>query len=168
MRAWQRGRLASSFEPKATARKRKADEPGEKKQNKKIKNHTGNFNNITWDKEQLKEEVKGLADGHLINYSELARKYNICNSFGNLAPNGGQIVKEWLKSEGVNLSRFKDKSNIESKVRRRKRRGPGGEISIPTEVTTSQLKQKLKQKIESGEYTIGEMIVPQQVLSQCY
>jgi len=160
--AWQRGRITLSFEPKETARKRKAE--NDENQIPAKKNHTGNFEAINWDKETLKQEVEGFPDGYLINYSLLAREYNVCGSSGQIMQNGGQIVKEWLISQGVDLSRFKTIRNDNGKViRRRKRKGTGGEISLPTEITRDTLKQKLKEKIESGEYTVGEMIVPYQV-----
>lgn len=90
----------------------------------------------------------------------------MANKIGKPAANGGQIVKECLLSEGVNLSRFKlQRENSEgySVVRRSKRKIVGGEISFPTEVQSEQLKRKLLEKIKSGEYTIGEVIVPTKV-----
>jgi len=166
LNAWQRGRISLSFETKEAAKLRREKILDDQIPAKKIKkDHTGNVDTMNWDRENLKEEVEGFADDYLINYSELARQYNVCNSAGQLASNGGQIVKEWLISEGVDLSRFKTNRNNDSEpvIRRRKRKGPGGEISIPTEITREMLKQKLKERIESGEYTVGEMIVPQKV-----
>jgi hypothetical protein len=134
---------------------------------KKKKYHTGRFGTMDWDKQQLKSEVEDFPDGYVINYSELARRYNVCDGPGKIVLNGGQIVKEYLTSEGVDLSRFKmciqkdDKSGV---IRRRKRKGKGGEISVPTEITRKKLKQKLREKIESGEYTVGELIVPCKVI----
>lgn len=173
LNAWQRNRMASSFESKETARKRKAED--DENQNpmiqKKKKDHTGKFDTMDWEKEQLKSEVEDLPDGYVINYSELARRYNVCDGSGKIALNGGQIVKEYLTSEGVDLSRFKmcmqkdDKSGV---IRRRKRKGKGGEISVPTEITRKKLKQKLREKIESGEYTVGELIVPCKVIKSIF
>lgn len=170
---WQRDRLASSFESKNTARKRKAQLlQNDENQNppKKKKEHTGKFNTMVWDKEKLKSEIKELPDGHVINYSELSRRFNVCDSSGKIALNGGQIVKEYLISKGVDLTRFQmcvkkdhDKPEV---IRRRKRKGKGGEISVPTEITRKKLKEKLREKVHSGEYTVGEMIVPCKVYVQ--
>ena len=49
------------------------------------------------------------------------------------------------------------------RVRRRKKRGLGGEISIPVPETNQDIKEKLRLKIASGEYTVGELIVPRRV-----
>jgi hypothetical protein len=55
---------------------------------------------MEWDKKALMEEVSGYENG-VVNWSELARKYQVKNKNGELAKNGGQIVQEYLKSQGV-------------------------------------------------------------------
>ena len=161
MNGWQRNRVALSFENRETARKRKQTELDEGVQNKK--KHIGDIDKMTWDKEKLKEEVEGYMDGQEVNWSELAREYNVCDNEGLLSRNGGQIVKEWLFSQNVNIDRFTTKSPNCPITRKRKRRGPGEEISMPTEVYPNVLKQQLQEKLNSGDYTIGEMIVPRKV-----
>ena len=112
----------------------------------------------------MKEEVQGHEDSTLINFTELATRYNVLNKSGQLASNRGQIVKQWLISEGVNINRFRTKRKSEDKViKRKKRRGAGGEISVPNEVSVQELKRKLADKIKAKDYTIGEMIVPKKV-----
>ena len=49
------------------------------------------------------EEINGYQSGEKINYSDLARKYNVIDSESKKPQNGGQIVKEFLKENGVNL-----------------------------------------------------------------
>jgi hypothetical protein len=44
--------------------------------NSKVKSPVGNFENIIWDKQQMKE-VMSYGVGTLINWSDLARRYNI-------------------------------------------------------------------------------------------
>ena len=46
-------------------------------------------------------------DGKVVNWSELARRFNVTNGKDEIACNGGQIIKEWLKMEGVDVTRFK-------------------------------------------------------------
>lgn len=58
------------------------------------------------------------------------------------------------------------KENVIIRIRRKKRKGQGGEISIPVEVDQKELRKQLKEKLETKEYTIGEMIVPRQVNSK--
>lgn len=55
---------------------------------------------MDWDKEKLKQDIEELPDDYKINYSELARQYHVCESTGKTTANGGQIVKEWLLSQG--------------------------------------------------------------------
>lgn len=158
--ARQRDRLAMSFESYSDAKSRH-----DQQQNQK--SPVGNFLQMEWDKEGLKNEVNQYESGKTINWSELARQYQITNTAGELAKNGGQIVKEWLKSEGVDLSRFKkrkqENDDGEKRVRKRMKRGVGGEITTLCQETNGKLKEKLKQHILSGEYNVGESIVPRKV-----
>jgi hypothetical protein len=57
------------------------------------KDHTGNVDLVNWDKEAMKAEVEGYDDQHLISWRDLATRYNVCNSKGQLASNSGQLVK---------------------------------------------------------------------------
>ena len=79
----------------------------QQKQEGKQKSPVGKFANMEWDKEGMKDKINGYADETLDNWSELARRFQIKN--GELAQNGGQIAMEWLKSEGVNVERFRKK-----------------------------------------------------------
>lgn len=137
------------------------------KEQKMAKDHVGKFDHMNWDKNQLLAEVEGYNEGHKINWTHLATKYNITSKNSQLAKNGGQIVKAWLTLNGVDLSRFeipekksKDGGTI---ARRRKRRITGGEISFPTEVHPNVLKEMLQEKLEKGLNTIGERIVSKKV-----
>ena len=51
-----------------------------------------------------------------MNWSSLARKYNITNRKGEIAKNGGQIAQDWVISQGENIHRFKSQCQpIDSK-----------------------------------------------------
>ena len=113
----------------------------------------GRFHQINWDKEKLKAEVEGYDINTVVNWSQLAVKYNITNKIGELAKNGGQIAKEWLTVDNCDHRR----------VRRKKKKEAGGEISLPTPSTNENLKKQLQAKTLKGEYSIGEMIVPKKV-----
>jgi len=69
-------------------------------------------------------------------------------------------------NERVNIHRFKRPQEVSTKLRlrRKKKRGQGGEISIPV-AETNELKEKLKVKMASGEYTVGELIVLRRVIT---
>ena len=85
------------------------------------------------------------------------------NSSGKLAKNGGQIAQEWLKSVGVDTNRFK-RLQAGGGVRWKMLRGAGGEITVATPQTNADMKEDLKRKVMSGEYSVGQLITPRQVL----
>ena len=82
---------------------------------------------------------------------------------GQVAKNGGQIAQEWLISEGVNLHQFKRPSTADRQPRRRKLKGLGGEISLPTPETTDKIKEQLQLKILKGKFTVRVVTVPREV-----
>ena len=87
--------------------KEEAAEPTrQQKQEGKQKSLVGKFANLERGKEGMKDKINGYADETLVNWSELARRFQTKN--GELAQNGGQIAMEWLKS-GVNVERFRKK-----------------------------------------------------------
>ena len=69
-------------------------------------NPAGRFERMSWDKDGLRQEVESYDNGTFINWQELAKKYKICNTAGEIAMNGGQIAKEWLKA--VDLLTYPD------------------------------------------------------------
>ena len=83
----QRERLAMSFERKEEAAERTRQQKWEEQ-----KSPVGKFANMEWDKEGMKDEVNGYADETLVNWSELARRFQIKNKNGELAQNSGQIA----------------------------------------------------------------------------
>ena len=158
LKSRQTDRLTQAFEPRVS--------PEHSQETKTKRSPVGIFDNMTWDKDALKLEVESYEDGKFVNWSQLAKEYSVTNTKGEIAENGGQIAKEWLKSVGVVTERFK-RYNTNSdgpRIRRKKRRGLGGEISIPTPQTNACLKKQLQEKILQNEYSIGKLIVPRKVL----
>ena len=167
----KRERLASSFETKKDAKERHdrvakerhdrvAQESGSGP--KKRKKHSGNFSNIIsgLNKEVLKQEVEAYEEGTIINWSQLARKFNVTDKNGNLAKNGGQVIQDVLINLGINVHQYKRPSSDIPRIRRRKLKGNGGEISVPSPECNESLKSTLKLKIANGDISVGEMIVP--------
>lgn len=67
--------------------------------------------NIEGNLQQLLEEVESWPDGK-VNWSEKARAYKIRTKGQESTPaNGGQMVKEFLQSKGVNIDRFEPSAN---------------------------------------------------------
>ena len=112
--ARQREHLDSSFESKPAAIKRK-ETSSEPKATAPVKRkcHAGNFDAMTWNKNGLKLEVEGYKDDTKVNWSELARRFEIKNRKREIAETSGQIAQEWLIAQGVNLHRFKQPSEAE-------------------------------------------------------
>ena len=89
---------------------------------RKERKHSGNL-----------EKLAGLDNLEL--ESALARKYNIWNKRGAGAKNGGQIVKDWLVSQGTDVNQFNTEDKQREKQPRRKLCGVGGEIAVPSAET---------------------------------
>jgi hypothetical protein len=78
----------------------------------------------------------------------MARRYSIRNTKGEIAKNGGQVAQEWRKSVGINVSRFKRPcGHTGERIRRKKLRGAGGEITVTTPQTISSVKEEMKKKV---------------------
>ncbi|XP_047129004.2 uncharacterized protein LOC124809199 [Hydra vulgaris] len=138
------------------------------------KDHLGSRFGYRWEKKKCLLYLENLPSNQNINFTSLAIKYNLHNKKGKIPGNAGQVIKELLKENGVDVAKFNLKSistfnqtentnNCCSKPRRRKRRlnVPGYKsISIPMEVSNKVLKDKLEQDIEKGKYRIEKLIVP--------
>ena len=161
-------RLALSYESKEAAKERTEKMIADEKSGKrKPKQHAVDFSKVTWDKDALLKEVQSYPDGKIVNWSDLARKYNITNKKGKVGSNGGQIAQDFVINNGENVHHFgcvnkRKLQDTEYNVRRKKLRGSGGEISFPCQDTVDHIKEKLRAKIEQGEYSLGEKIVPRE------
>ena len=74
-----------------------------------------------------------------INYSELARQYGVMEK----TKLGNMVVKEFLESKGVQLSRFQQFRQERPAARRRIIRMQGGEISVPVPRTNKEIRETL-------------------------
>ena len=111
------------------------------------------------DEQTLLAEVQALPSEQL-NWSELARKYDVRNvNSDDGLKNGGQVIKEFLRSKDVDVDRFGTQS---IRLRRKRKRGPGGEITIPITASIAEINQEIKKRIEDGTYNIGELITPKE------
>ena len=101
---------------------------------------------VAWDKQGMKTEFNNYIDGTVVNWSSIARKYNITDGKGKIAPNGGQIAKEWLSTQGIDVEKFTKKTPRGDGViiRRKKLKGVGGEISFPCSEPIVKTREKLK------------------------
>lgn len=91
-----------------------------------------------------------------INYSELARKYGACEK----TKVGNMVVKEFLANNGVDVGKFTSNRKNEPLPRRRLNKFFGGEITTPVPRTSAAIRETLRQKLETGEYRLGEVVTP--------
>ena len=136
--------------------------------NKPKRKPCGPIENMNFDKTNLLQEVQSYNEGSTINYSSLAKKYNICNKAGQPAKNGGQIVKEFLKEQQVNVNMFRYNGkgrhtcNTDTKQSRKRKIKVQGGYSVPCDESVMKAKERLQKDIEDGKYCLGEAIVPKE------
>ena len=82
-----------------------------------------------------------------INYSELARQYGVMEK----TKLGNMVVKEFLESKGVQLSRFQKFRQDKPAARRKLNRMQGGEISAPVPRTNKEIRETLMVSILCSE-----------------
>ena len=114
-----------------------------------------------WDLEECIEHVSNLQNGAYLNFSELARRYNIKHENVDYLKNGGQIIKKMLEDHNIDMTRFDYLGQNNNCRLRRKKIRLSDDISMPCEPTNSEVTEDLKLKIASGVYKMGEEIVPQ-------
>ena len=128
----------------------------------------GPIENMNFDKTNLLQEVQSYNEGSTINYSSLAKKYNICNKAGQPAKNGGQIVKEFLKEQQVNVNMFRYNGKGRHTCNTDTKRFPKWKIkvqrgySVPCDESVIKAKKRLQKDIEDGKYCLGKAIVPEE------
>lgn len=148
MSSYKRMCLSQSFEsPQAKKQRYMNNSPN-------FKRHSPDFNNVTWDKQQLETTLTNWPEGGRINWSLVAEH-------GISAKNGGQIVKEFAKEKGIDTTKLngrRDGSRMRAK--KLKMPGGGGEISVPCHKTQQALKDDWQKMIESGQLTLGEPCSP--------
>ena len=69
------------------------------------------------------------------------------------------MIKEFLRSKDVGEDSFGTQS---TRLRRKRKRGPGGEITIPKTASIVEINQEIKRRIEDGTYNIAKQITPKE------
>ena len=120
---------------------------------KKKKYHTGNFSSYNLQKSELESHASTWNSETKVIWKHVGD--NFVKGKENMPPsNSGQIAKHYLlglDAEGtVDLS-FKDKDKRSKNVVRRSLKKVGHKVSVPVELSVSQVRQKLQQQILSGK-----------------
>ena len=122
-RTRQESRLDESHESKEEATKRAKEENELIEQGKKKRNTHGNIHNYKWKWRECLQYFHELTEGSLVNCSEIARKFGLVNKKGKCLGNGGQLVKQFLVKNGVNLKKFRFiRGDVKAAARRAKRK----------------------------------------------
>ena len=128
---------------------------------KKKKDHTGNFSSYNLQKSELESHASTRNSETKVIWKHVGDK--LVKGKENMPPsNSGQIAKHYLlglEAEGtVDLS-FTDNDKRSKKVVRRSLRKVGHKVSVPVELSASQVRKKLQQQILLWEIDIGKGIV---------
>ena len=68
------------------------------------KSHTVNYDNVTWNKKHLFDEInKNIKENELINWNEIGSRFEIKNKNNEWAKNRGQIAKEFVRNQGIDV-----------------------------------------------------------------
>jgi len=102
-------RLFQGFESKASAKERVS----KRQQCGNTKTHVPTL--IAGNLEQLQEDMQNWPEGK-VNWSAKAKFYEIRKQGSHLSPpNAGQLLKEYLKSQGVNIGKFEPEYTVKGK-----------------------------------------------------
>ena len=144
IQAYQRKRLAMSFETPSTPKRAKLHSPTE--------------DNHSWSHEEATQLLLSHPAETKINWSLLARKLNIPGK------NAGQVLKEFAIKQGFDTVAMEQKNSpMPGRSRRSIKKLPGGEISIPSLPPPSVISSEKKEMIATGKLSLGEPCSPHTV-----
>lgn len=160
-----RDRFNTSFVSKEEACKLSQFNTDKEKSGKiKPKIHHGKFENYEFNKEEFMSEIKSYPPNKPINWSRLAKKYEVkCQEKQPM--NGGQVLLNFAKSQGINVNTFNPAKRVSGRdylrrVRRSQIKIGKSRISIPSSRSAKKIKSVIKTKLQTQEINIGEKIAP--------
>ena len=167
---YDRDRLFMFYEPKEDA-EIKMNKRVEKERSGKVKpkKHHGSFENYQFDKDAFLTEIREKETGSSISWRALGKKYDVKNSKGLHPMNAGEVLKEYAKSQGINIDHF----NLERRISgrdylrriRRAKKTISKNISVPSSKSGKSIRHVIKQRIDTGIINIGRKITPSTVIS---
>ena len=89
--------------------------------------------------QQCKRTLDSYPDGHKINFTQLAQDSNLHGKENNVPGNAGQIIRAFIESSEIDLSRFI--LNKSDRYRKKKRTVEG--MPLPCDITNDELKKTL-------------------------
>ncbi|CAC5358358.1 unnamed protein product [Mytilus coruscus] len=162
---YHRDRMAGFYESKVRAEERiekliRQESAGKKKS----KQHHGNFENYSFDRTGFLNEMTSKPSGSDINWTLMAKKYNLQIN-GKFPANAGQVILEYARKQGINTQTHNKEKRVSSRDYLRRIRRAKNTIymrnkqhSLPTPRTGKATKEDVKRKLQSGELYIGVKI----------
>ena len=87
---------------------------------KRLKSHSPSDENVTWNEDQVLQDLTNFPQDTKINWSKFAREHGVSNR------NGGQIIKEYAVRSSINVDSLEQKQSVNTRrVRSCKRKLPG-------------------------------------------
>ena len=143
VRSYQRKRLAQNFETP----------PSKRRQTNK--SHSPDFDKVTWDKDAVLQALHNYPPAPPpINWQKFAEDHHVPGR------NRGQVVKEFAEKSGIDTHKLDGKRTQDKRLRRRKRRLLGGEVSAAQNPPPNVFQQQWKAMVDSGQLSLGIPCAP--------
>lgn len=131
----------------------------------KPKKHHGNFDNYIFEKEKFLEEISSLSAGSNVNWSALARKFDVKTIKNQVPTNRGQVLMMFAKSNGINVYQFNTQSRLSGRdyirrVKRAKKKLLKTKVTMPLPRSAKKLKAVVKTQVNDGTIKVGRPIAP--------
>ncbi|CAG2215737.1 unnamed protein product [Mytilus edulis] len=148
---YERERLHTFFESKSKAKKNLAKRFKDESERKlKKRSSVGNLSKYTFNKEEFLNELKDHPKTVPINWNEWSRKYRVKNVQGIQPANGGQVLIEFAKSQGIDVFNYNTEKRMSGRDYfrrvRRSRHLITKRLRVPVPKSA---KKKLKQKYKT-------------------
>ncbi len=122
---------------------------------KKQKSHSPSIGTTGCDTSQLADTLQTWPENTPINWSAVAREHDIQVS------NGGQVVKEFAKQQGVDITLLEAGTpKRRARLRPSKKRLPGCDVSVPSNPPLKAVQEEINSMISAGRFTLGEECAP--------
>ena len=161
-------RMEQQFEPNVDAHERTVKNRDDIiAGHKRPHDHVGRMEKFSWRATECLNYVNQLEEGSWLNFSNLARMFDLKEKDNFGKDNYNQVVRKFLEDSGVDLNRFKYHKKIDDDqyhVRRAKAKfdlpNTSRKISGPTDPCLGNVKVLLNELILNGTYDMGQLIAP--------
>ncbi|CAC5399835.1 unnamed protein product [Mytilus coruscus] len=116
-------------------------------------------------KKKFLEEISSLSAGSNVNWSALARKFDVKTIKNQVPTNRGQVLMMFAKSNGINVYQFNTQSRLSGRdyirrVKRAKKKLLKTKVTMPLPRSAKKLKAVVKTQVNDGTIKVGKIIAP--------